>query len=288
MSKSAFGAVDRAATIINNELDDQLVSLVNQRKKTEKISKRESDRLQRCNSIKPIMSEDLDRQVHAAVAQYTGMQTWVAWGMKYFRQQGSCILLDGPPGCGKTIIARYLASLLDKGIIEVDLSKFGSSQPGENERRIEQIFAEAKERHKTVFLDEADAILWDRSRAGSDSMWMVSVIDKLLIELAKYPYLVVLASNRADMLDTALERRIIARVHVDKPEQPERLRIWKSKIPKQYPLKLSQIQFQHLSDYKLTGAEIENAIIKETQAAILEKRLPKYDSLCNVAKAQEK
>lgn len=270
-------------------MDDQLVSLVNKRRKEEKpLSKRERDRLQRCNSIKPIMSEDLDTQVHAAVAQYTNQHLWREWGMQYFRVQGSLILLEGPPGCGKTIIARYLASLLDKGIMEVDLSKFGSTQPGENERKIEQIFSDGKERHKTIFLDEADAILWDRSRAGADSMWMVSVIDKLLIELGRYPYLAILASNRAEMLDTALERRIIARIRVNKPEQPERLRIWKSKIPAKYPLKLSQIQLQHLSDYKLTGAEIENAIIKETQAAILEGRKPHYDSLCNVAKLQEK
>lgn len=297
--RSAFGAVDQVITKavsknnltpaqVGKALDDQLMSMVYNAKKKEKISKRELTRLQRCNSIKPIMSPHLEEQVLAAVAQYTNMHKWVEWGMKYFRVQGACVLLKGPPGCGKTVIARYLASLLDKGILEIDLSKFGSAMPGENERQIEQLFSDGKARQKAIFMDEADAILWDRSKAGADSMWMVSVIDKLLIEIGRYPYLCILATNREQMLDSALERRIIASVFVGKPEQPERLRLWKSKIPKQYPLKLSPIQYEALSEYQLTGAEIENTIIKETQLAILHDRLPTFESLCNVAKLQEK
>lgn len=264
--------------------DDALVSLLTKQKQT----KRDSDKLQRCKSIKPILSRELDEQIHAAVAQYMNLHLWNEWGMKFFRRQGTCILLQGPPGCGKTIIAHYLSSLLNKGVKEIDLGKFGSTTPGEGERTIEKIFSDAGDRHQTVFIDEADAILWDRSKAGADSMWMVSIIDKFLIEIARYRWLTILASNRAEILDSALERRILANIVVGKPEQAERLRIWKSKVPKQFPLQLSQVQLQDISDYKLTGAEIENAIIKETQLAILHKRKPNFDSLCNVAKSLQK
>lgn len=291
-SKSAFGVADRIVnnavarhTEIANELDDQLMSMV---AKGKKPSLREEKKLQRCKSIRPILCADLEQQIHAAVVQYTNMHTWVEWGMKYFREQGACVLLKGPPGCGKTVIARYLASLVDKGIMEIDMSKFGSQMPGENERRIEQLFSEASGRQKTIFMDEVDAILWDRGRAGADSMWMIGVIDKLLIELARYRYLVILATNRDEMLDSALERRLIANILVGKPDQPERLRMWKAKIPKQYPLQLSPAQLQWMSDYRLTGAEIENCIIQETQLAILHRRKPTFDSLCNVAKIHQK
>lgn len=290
--KSAFGVIDSilsksvssgrlSPAEVGDQLDRSLLSMVTS-------SRKEEAKLQRCKSIKPIISQDLDQQIHAAVAQYTGMNTWNDWGMKYFRQQGACVLLKGPPGCGKTVIARYLASLLDKGIVEVDMSSFGSNEPGENERKIESIFREASNKRKTVFMDEVDAVLWDRSKAGADSMWMVSVIDKLLIELGRYRYLCILATNRDEMLDTALERRLIADIYVGKPEAPERHRMWKTKIPKQYPLQFSAIQLATLSEFKLTGAEIENAIIKETQLAIIGKRKPNFDSLCNVAKNLQK
>lgn len=206
--------------------------------------------------------------------------------MNGLRKQGAAILLEGPPGTGKTRIAEYLSlSIRKKGMKEISFADFGSHVPGENARQIRLLFEYGREHDDmTLCLDECEAILWDRSRAGSTAMWMLEVIDELLAQIAKYPGLMILISNKAELLDAALERRLIARIYVGVPEYRERLALWRTKMPHGFPLKLTLPETEKLANLVLTGAEIENAIILCASDALRAKKLPKFTRLVEEAK----
>lgn len=234
---------------------------------------------------KPIMSPALDAQVNNAVIQYSKKQKWQQWGLNRIRKQGAAILLKGPPGNGKTCIAEYLAlKIRRKGLKELSFADFGSHIPGENSRQIRRIFKEAKENGlMTIFLDECDAVLWDRSKAGSTAMWMLEVIDELLVQIAKYPGLTILATNKDEILDASLYRRLLAVIHVGWPEKSERIRLWKDKLPEEFPLKLSIDELNTLATLQLSGAEIENAIIDYGSECLRTECKPTYQELFDTA-----
>lgn len=233
---------------------------------------------------KPIMSQKLERKVLNSVMKYKKRLLWKKWGLERLRKQGIAILLIGPPGVGKTVIAEWLAlKIRNKGIKEVSFAEFGSHIPGENARQIRKVFKEAYEREMTIYLDECDAVLWDRSKAGSTAMWMLEVIDELLVQIGKYPYLVILSTNKPEILDEALDRRLMATIKVPIPDMPERYKLWEAKMPDDYPLKLSLAQKDKLASLVLTGAEVENVIIDASSDALREEIEPTFDMLYQVA-----
>ena len=234
---------------------------------------------------KPVMSPELERQVMNAVVMYSKRNEWKKWGLNKIRKQGSVILLEGPPGTGKTVIAEYVSiRIRKKGIKSMSFADFGSHVPGENARQIRKLFEEAKKNGEmTVFLDECEAVLWDRSRAGSTAMWMLEVIDELLQQIGKYSGLTILASNKSELLDYALDRRLLARIHVGKPEKRERIRLWRDKMPDEHPLKMSFEQIQQIATLQLTGAEIENVIMDFSSDCLRASRKPLFEDLYNIA-----
>jgi SpoVK/Ycf46/Vps4 family AAA+-type ATPase len=235
---------------------------------------------------KPIMSADVERQINNAATQYLKRAQWKKWGLHTIRSAGAAILLKGPPGCGKTKIAEYLAiKVRKKGIKEISFADFGSHIPGENSRQIRRIFEDAKDNDgMTIFLDECEAVLWDRSLAGATAMWMLEVIDELLVQVAKYPYLTILATNKDELLDSALYRRLLAVIEIGRPAQPERVKLWKTKMPEAFPLKLSLEELDDIATLQLTGAEIENAIIDYASDCIRRDiKKPNFKGLMDVA-----
>jgi SpoVK/Ycf46/Vps4 family AAA+-type ATPase len=235
---------------------------------------------------KPIMSPALEKQVMNAVVMFSKRALWKKWGMHTVRKQGAAILLKGPPGCGKTRIAEYLAlNIRRKGIKELLFADFGSHVPGENSRQIRRIFSDAEENGgMTIFLDECEAVLWDRSKAGSTAMWMLEVIDELLAQIGKYKHLTILATNKDELLDSALYRRLLAVIHVGFPEKTERIKLWQQKLPHEFPLKLSIEMFNEIATLQLSGAEIETAIIDVASDCIRRDiKLPKFEMLFAMA-----
>jgi SpoVK/Ycf46/Vps4 family AAA+-type ATPase len=235
---------------------------------------------------KPVVSGEVDRQMMNAVVMYQKKIVWKQWGLGRLRRQGTAILLVGPPGTGKTTIAEYLAlKVRRKGIKELSFADFGSHIPGENARQIRKVYKDAKENGEmTVFLDDCEAILWDRSRAGSTAMWMLEVIDELLVQIGKYTGFQILATNKPELLDPALERRLLSTIVVDVPAILERYRLWQQKIPADYPLKLSIAEYEKLAgDFVVTGAEIENIIIEVSADALRQDKKPTLPMLRQIA-----
>jgi SpoVK/Ycf46/Vps4 family AAA+-type ATPase len=226
------------------------------------------------------MNAELEKEIEMALVQYEERTKWREWGLEGLRKQGACVALYGPPGTGKTTIAHYMSKRIGRGLLTMNMKDVSGKAPGEIERNIAEAFWKAdNENHKTVLLDECEAILWDRSLAGQDSMWMISIVDEVLVQIAKYKGLVVLATNNIDIVDSALKDRCFATLQVGTPALAERVRLWKQKIPARYPLQPTQVQYEKLASIEINGRNVETAIMKEASDAIIEKRLPTFAGL---------
>ena len=114
-------------------------------------------------------------------------------------------------------------------------------------------------------------------------MWMLEVIDELLVQIGKYHGLVILGTNKDELLDYAIYRRLIATIDVPRPEPPERLRLWQDKMPPEFPLKPSLDQYVQLATLQLTGAEIENVIIDYASMCLRKSKRPMFSQLYDYA-----
>lgn len=165
---------------------------------------------------------------------------------RYGRTPPRGVLLYGPPGCGKTLIGKAVATAIAKlageessdGFLYVKGPELLNMYVGNTEAAIRALFARAKEHHKkagyraVIFLDEADALLRRRgSGVSSDMDW--TVVPSFLAEMdgatGDHGATVMLATNRADTLDPAVVRdgRIDRRVRIPRPDKKSAIAIFK-------------------------------------------------------------
>lgn len=137
---------------------------------------------------------------------------------------GGGILMYGPPGNGKTYIAKAIAGELDAAFFNVNASQLKDKYVGETEKNMQRLFDEARKHERSViFLDEVDAIL---SRRGNRKIGMVTQFLTLTdgLEKAKNCLLVLAATNKPWMLDPAVTRpgRLGDHIYVGPPDTPAR------------------------------------------------------------------
>jgi transitional endoplasmic reticulum ATPase len=140
----------------------------------------------------------------------------IEWPLKYadlFTQAGTRppkgILLSGPPGVGKTLLAKAVASQSEANFISIKGPALLNKYVGESERGVREIFRKAKLAHPCIiFFDEIDALAPRRGSGSSDVT--DRVLSQLLTELdgieALKEVVVIAATNRPDILDPALLR----------------------------------------------------------------------------------
>ncbi len=121
------------------------------------------------------------------------------------------ILLSGPPGCGKTLLAKAAASQTQVNFISVKGPSLLSKYVGESERGVREVFHKAKQAAPCIiFFDEIDALVPTRGGGGSDAHTTERVIGQFLAELDGVEelngVLVLGATNRPDILDPAILR----------------------------------------------------------------------------------
>ena len=142
------------------------------------------------------------------------------------------VLLYGPPGCGKTLLARAVANESDAYFISISGPEVVSKWVGEAEKRIREIFEEAeKNAPAIIFIDELDAIAPKREEAtGEVERRMVSQLLTCMDGLKKRGRVIVIgATNRPNALDPALRRpgRFDREIEIGVPDRDGRLEILK-------------------------------------------------------------
>ncbi|KAI9224516.1 P-loop containing nucleoside triphosphate hydrolase protein [Blastocladiella britannica] len=140
------------------------------------------------------------------------------------------VLLWGPPGCGKTLLAKAVANEAHSNFISVKGPELLNKYVGESERAVRQVFARARASSPCViFFDEIDALVPRRDDAKSEAS--SRVVNTLLTELDgldnRRAVYVIAATNRPDILDPAMLRpgRLDKLLYVDLPTAPERAEI---------------------------------------------------------------
>ncbi|MHA1730526.1 MAG: CDC48 family AAA ATPase [Promethearchaeota archaeon] len=174
------------------------------------------------------------------------------------------ILLYGPPGCGKTLLARAVATESEANFISIKGPELLSKWVGESERAIREVFRKAKMASPCiVFFDELDSIAPRRGSTHGDSGVTERVISQLLTELdglQKVKDLVVIAAtNRPELLDPALIRpgRIDRMTLVQAPNQNDLAKIFKI-FTKEMPL-AKDVSIEELVKLSknFSGADVE-------------------------------
>jgi transitional endoplasmic reticulum ATPase len=144
------------------------------------------------------------------------------------------ILLSGPPGCGKTLLAKAVANESEVNFISVKGPALLSKYVGESEKGVREVFKKARQASPCiVFFDEIDALVPARGSGGSDSHVAERVISQFLTEMDGVEelagVLVLGATNRPDLLDPALLRpgRFDVQVEIDLPDEAGRQEIFR-------------------------------------------------------------
>jgi transitional endoplasmic reticulum ATPase len=165
----------------------------------------------------------------------------VEWPIKYpekFKRIGieppRGILLYGPPGCGKTLLAKAVATESEMNFITIKGPEIFSKWVGESEKAIREIFRKGRMAAPVViFIDEVDSLIPRRGGGHSDSGVTERVISQLLTEMDGLETLqnmiVIAATNRPDIIDPAMLRpgRFDRLIYVPPPNEESRQEIFK-------------------------------------------------------------
>uniref|UniRef100_A0A158P8T0 AAA domain-containing protein n=1 Tax=Angiostrongylus cantonensis TaxID=6313 RepID=A0A158P8T0_ANGCA len=143
------------------------------------------------------------------------------------------VLLFGPPGTGKTMIGRCVASQCKATFFNISASSLTSKWVGEGEKLVRALFSVARLKLPSViFIDEVDSLLSSRSETEHESSRRIKT--EFLVQLdgvatnADERLLVLAATNRPQELDEAARRRFVKRLYIALPEREARLTIVKN------------------------------------------------------------
>jgi len=193
----------------------------------------------------------------------------------------SGILLYGPPGCGKTLLAKVIASESEANMYPINGPEIMNKYYGETEAKLREIFKEAKNNSPSIiFIDEIDAIAPKREEVYGDvEKRVVAQLLALMDGLDDRGNVIVLgATNRPDSVDPALRRpgRFDREFEISVPNEDERLEILEihtREMPISDDINLKDLSLE-LHGY--TGADIKS-LCKEAGLKSIRRYLPEID-----------
>ncbi len=191
---------------------------------------------------------------------------------KFNRRPGGGILLYGPPGCGKTHLARATAGECGAKFISIAITDILSKWIGESERHLHEIFEAARRQAPAVvFIDEIDAIAMSRADAGS---YQAPVVNVLLTEMdgiqsSNESLMVLAATNSPWRVDNALRRpgRFDRVLFVPPPDAPAREAILNIHL-RGLPTKGLELGKVAKKTERFSGADLRAVVERASEQAI--------------------
>jgi transitional endoplasmic reticulum ATPase len=206
----------------------------------------------------------------------------VEWPLQYadlFTQAGirppKGILLTGPPGCGKTLLAKAIASESKVNFISVKGPALLSKYVGDSEKGVREMFHKAKQAAPCIiFFDEIDALVPARGAGGSDAHVSERVLSQFLAEVDGVEelkgVLFLGATNRPDMLDPAILRpgRFDVIVAIPLPDEQSRREIFEVHLRNKPLAPGIDVQKLAATTQDFSGAEIQGICTKAALRAV--------------------
>ena len=263
--------------------------------KISKLTPKGVVKINRSSNLTILDETPSDRKVHITYEEVGGLRTViksmreiVELPLKHpelFSRLGvephSGVLLYGPPGCGKTLLAKVLATESDANMYSINGPEIMNKYYGETEARLREIFKEAKDNSPSIiFIDEIDAIAPKREEVFGDvEKRVVAQLLALMDGLTDRGNVVVLgATNRPDSVDPALRRpgRFDRELEISVPNidgRIEILQIHTRGMPIGKDVDLEKLASE-LHGY--TGADIKS-LCRESAIKAIRRYLPKID-----------
>jgi len=223
------------AMISQRELEEALKRTIDAPERQRRLSTRARSVGRRAGSEGRVTFADV-AGVDDAIAELADVTEFLADPTRFAEMGASPprgILLTGPPGCGKTLLARAVAGEANAAFVSVSAAEFVEVFVGEGAARVRDLFAEARSMAPAImFVDELDAIGATRSGSVLDgSRERDQTLNQILVELdgfePRQAVIVIAASNRPEILDRALVRpgRFDRRIEIAMPDRAGRAAI---------------------------------------------------------------
>jgi SpoVK/Ycf46/Vps4 family AAA+-type ATPase len=181
----------------------------------------DEERLER-GEVELFLSEDVEKFVQQFLTYFRAADRLIEKGVGVTPS----LLMSGPPGCGKTLLARYIASELGLPLITARMDGIISSYLGSTAKNLRLLFEHAMSRPCVLFLDEFDALAKMRDDAkelGELKRVVISLLQN--IDAMGKEHVLLAATNHEHLLDPAIWRRFAYKLHLAEPDDETRTRI---------------------------------------------------------------
>jgi DNA polymerase III delta prime subunit len=218
-----------------------------------------------------VLPDDIMSEIREFIARVRHrklvLDQW-GFGRKIAKGMGLSALFSGPPGTGKTMVAKLIADELGLDLYQVDLSRIVSKWVGETEKNLGELFEAAEAGHAVLLFDEADSLFTKRTDVKSSNDRYANLeVNYLLQRLESFAGITILTTNNESAIDEAFRRRLTLRVDFPVPEADERAKLWESMLPAGASV-AGAINFEELADkYEMSGGYIRNAVVRAAYIA---------------------
>ncbi|MBC5659203.1 ATP-binding protein [Anaerosacchariphilus sp. NSJ-68] len=207
-------------------------------------------------SQKKLLKDACDQvKLHHQIYHRWGFEEKLAYG------RGVSMIFYGPPGTGKTMGAQVIAGELAMELYKVDMSGILSKYVGESEKKLGNIFEQARKSQSILFFDEADVLFGKRTdQKDSNDKYANAGTAYLLQKIEEYEGIIILATNFLQNFDNAFLRRFKFIIEFPFTDVPRRKEIWERVFPADTPRE--ELDYEYLArEFQFSGSQIKNVAV---------------------------